>query len=444
MMLIKNDKIISYFNNVIISFLVVFLSIILIKFLLPKNYTFTSKKYTIGFTYYYPNDATGSSNTVGAPSKNHSGKLTTASFNTNDQGWYTYNYNGVDYLVVAAATTYCRDSENHCGISVNKHGIAQNIHYFNYYDTLVLNIGGTEYNAIVLDSCGACMWGERDSDGERFDFFVKDGSATNPGIYNSTSSLVSVNSKIADVSNRGNKVTNFTTTYDGNIKEGYIYTTQKDNALLPYANLEDTKIDKHIKGIIDEIFNNASKYDVTPTGSGSIEIIGGSEDALTWKQTDPIWGKVKLGYEGETISSVGCLATSVSIQMKLSGTKINSDNFNPGTWVNYLNDNKGFQGSSFVWNSSVWSGLAPNWKIINNRVDLPKSKADKISKVREYLNNGYYPVMCVKANCGHWVAVTSVTDDDIIMADPGSKSTSVFSTYKEKNVTRIAVFKKID
>ena len=52
--------------------------------------------------------------------------------------------------------------------------------------------------------------------------------------------------------------------------------------------------------------------------------------------------------------------------------------------------------------------------------------------------------MCVKANCGHWVAVTSVTDDDIIMADPGSKSTSVFSTYKEKNVTRIAVFKKID
>ena len=89
-----------------------------------------------------------------------------------------------------------------------------------------------------------------------------------------------------------------------------------------------------------------------------------------------------MGYEGETISSVGCLATSVSIQMKLSGTKINSDNFNPGTWVNYLNDNKGFQGSSFVWNSNVWSGLAPNWKIINNIVDLPKKKADKISKVR--------------------------------------------------------------
>lgn len=29
--------------------------------------------------------------------------------------------------------------------------------YFSYYDTLFLNINGEKYEAIVLDSCGACM-----------------------------------------------------------------------------------------------------------------------------------------------------------------------------------------------------------------------------------------------------------------------------------------------
>lgn len=241
-----------------------------------------------------------------------------------------------------------------------------------------------------------------------------------------------------------NLVTDFSTTYTGDIKQGYIYTTQKNNALLPYIKLADNKIDARIKKIINEIFGNASSYSITPGGSGSVEIVGGSEDALTWKQYDPVWGSVKLGSEGETIKSVGCLATSVAIQIKLSGTKVNTDNFNPGTWVNYLNSHNGFKGSSFVWSSSVWSGIAPNWQIDNSKLNLPSQKAEKIAKVKELLNQGYYPVMCVKANCGHWVAVTGVTDSDIQMADPGSKSTSVFTTYKEKNVTRVAIFKKTD
>ena len=243
----------------------------------------------------------------------------------------------------------------------------------------------------------------------------------------------------------GNAVTDFSTTYDGDLKQGYIYTTQKNNALLPYTNLEDTKIDEHIKGIIDEIFGNASEYSVTPTGNSSIEIVGGSEDALTWKQYDPTWGGVKLGPSGATIKSHGCLATSVAIQIKLSGTQVNTENFNPGTWVNYLNDHGGFDSASRLnWSSNGWSGIAPNWQIDSHNVALPADINGKIAKIKELLNQGYYPVMCVKANCGHWVAVTGVTDDDIEMADPGSKSTSVFSTYKEKNVTRVAIFRKTD
>ena len=451
MMLIKNDKeLLYYFNNIIISFLIIFLGITVLKVFIVKNYTKTSKKYMLEFTYYYPGDPTGSTNTVGAQAQGERRNLTTADFSTDSNGWYYYNYNGINYLVIAAATTYCRDRADHCGISVNKRGMATNIHYFNYYDTLVLNIGGTDYNAIVLDSCGACMWGDRDTKGEKYDVYVQNGDATKPGIYNSTSSLVSINSTPVDdnislSNNNGNLITDFSTTYEGDIKQGYIYTTQKDNALLPYTNLEDTKIDKHIKGIIDEIFGNASEYSVTPTGNSSIEIVGGSEDALTWKQYDPTWGGVKLGPSGATIKSHGCLATSVAIQIKLSGTQVNTENFNPGTWVNYLNDHGGFDSASRLnWSSNGWSGIAPNWQIDSHNVALPGDKNGKIAKIKELLNQGYYPVMCVKANCGHWVAVTGVTDDDIEMADPGSKSTSVFSTYKEKNVTRVAIFRKTD
>ena len=153
---------------------------------------------------------------------------------------------------------------------------------------------------------------------------------------------------------------------------------------------------------------------------------------------------IKLGTQGETIKGVGCLVTSVSIQIKISGTQVNTENFNPGTWVNYLNQHSGFSGSLFKWNKASWSGLAPNWDIVSSGKSLPKDKAGKIEAVKSYLAQGYYPIMCVKANCGHWVAVTGATDNDIIMADPGSSSTSVFTKYKVNNVTRVALFKKND
>lgn len=40
-----------------------------------------------------------------------------------------------------------------------KYGYAEvpGIKYYKYYDTLTLVINGVDYEAIVLDSCGACM-----------------------------------------------------------------------------------------------------------------------------------------------------------------------------------------------------------------------------------------------------------------------------------------------
>lgn len=68
-------------------------------------------------------------------------------FQTNEKGWYMYK----GKLVVATATPYM----------INVFGKKANKLYFKYYDELLLTIDGVEYEAIMLDTCGACYRDER-------------------------------------------------------------------------------------------------------------------------------------------------------------------------------------------------------------------------------------------------------------------------------------------
>ena len=97
----------------------------------------TNTSYTTRMTSYYPEE----------------GETITASglgindFGVNNNGWFTYN----GKLVVATASTRLGST---------------NMRTYNLYDELILNIDGIDYNAIVLDVCGAC---QRDN---RIDLFV--------------------------------------------------------------------------------------------------------------------------------------------------------------------------------------------------------------------------------------------------------------------------------
>lgn len=392
--------------------------------------------YQVQLTYYYPGDATGSSNHLGSGVKMNELKL-------DNNGWYYYTKDGVEYLVVAAATTYCKDSSNHCGVSISKHGMAKNIKYYNYYDVVELELGGVLKKAMVLDSCGACMWGDRDRLGEKFDIFTKGRGAINPAIYlvNKIGNILSPGA--GNNSNSGNYVENFTTTYDGDLRKGFIYEKQKKNALVNVDKMTDEQLHDEIFGIIDNIFSSVS----LSTSNSGVEVPISSEEteATSWKQSSSSWGQIKLGTSKYTIRSAGCLATSVAIQISRSNTGVTVENFNPGTFVNYLNQHNGFTpGGLFKWNNSIWSGLAPNFVVENSNYSLPKTRGEKVSTVKSLLDQGYYPVMCVKKNCGHWVAVTGVTNDDILIADPGSSATYTFKRYSVSNVTRLALFKKYD
>lgn len=108
-------------------------------------------------TSYHPGDGYGSGTRTG------SGKSIN-NFDTMEIGNKTvYTYDGK--VVVAAATEELYNT----GYSVRNAQVRQDgKHYFRYYDELQINIDGTYYDAIVLDSCGAAMW-----EGElRIDIFV--------------------------------------------------------------------------------------------------------------------------------------------------------------------------------------------------------------------------------------------------------------------------------
>ena len=79
-------------------------------------------------------------------------------FGVNEYGWYTYG----GKLVIATATNYLLN-----------YGwrYSEDVRLYNYYDVLILNIDGVDYEAIVLDSCGICMTTGR------IDLFVTDRDA---------------------------------------------------------------------------------------------------------------------------------------------------------------------------------------------------------------------------------------------------------------------------
>lgn len=91
--------------------------------------------YTTRLTSYYANDGYGTGNTTASG-------LSTNNFQTNENGWYTYQ----GKLVIATASKRLGYTE---------------MRTYNLYDEITLNIDGVDYQAIVVDVCGACQRNNR-------------------------------------------------------------------------------------------------------------------------------------------------------------------------------------------------------------------------------------------------------------------------------------------
>lgn len=114
-------------------------------------------KPTIGYrlTSYYKDDGTGVGNCTG------SGKCI-KDFAINDKGWYTYQ----GKLVLGGATKACLNTTRDSACMRFKEISGR--HYFNYFEEITITIDNISYDAIILDSCGACMYVSEN----RLDIFV--------------------------------------------------------------------------------------------------------------------------------------------------------------------------------------------------------------------------------------------------------------------------------
>ena len=115
--------------------------------------------------------------------------------------------------------------------------------------------------------------------------------------------------------------------------------------------------------------------------------------------------------------------------------------FNPGSFVEAMNRNNGFvSGGNLSWYAV--QKVAPSFKYVTS-INVHRWRQDKkLSKLQELLSAGYYVVAEVKGDTGqHWVAIDNISGNQIIMMDPGSRSTNMWAQYNWANTSRYSYFR---
>lgn len=161
-----------------------------------------------------------------------------------------------------------------------------------------------------------------------------------------------------------------------------------------------------------------------------------------WTQLDPAWGNVRIG--NKTVREVGCYMTAIAMLVADTAGKYLDANFNPGTFATKLQAQGQFtDGGALKADIPTAIRIATgnnNLNIDSISVDMSENEPyeSKVSKISNYLNQGYKILLRVKseqsrkeyyelsghktwwAYAQHWVYVTGVDGLDIHMADPGS------------------------
>lgn len=169
-----------------------------------------------------------------------------------------------------------------------------------------------------------------------------------------------------------------------------------------------------------------------------------SGEITEWKQKGKEWSNIKIGTTNATIGDIGCLVTSISILIKKSDVSTkNIYPFNPGTFVTALNNNYGFDSRGNLQYDAI-SKVVPSFSYQGKVYLKGKSRLDKLNEIKRYYEAGYYLAVEVRgATLGnqHWVAVDNVTNNTVLMLDPGSNETDMWSKYNWTDTTQFVYFR---
>ena len=151
-----------------------------------------------------------------------------------------------------------------------------------------------------------------------------------------------------------------------------------------------------------------------------------SGDYTQWMQFGEPWSDIYLGSSSGTIGKIGCLVTSISMQIARSGVPVTVNPLNPGTVVQKLNQHGGFtSGGGLYWNAISY--VAPSFQYVG-QYGLSGSKEARMGAINQLVSDGCYVVIEVKTHAGgqHWVALDYIGNGDIYMMDPASNYTRLY------------------
>lgn len=206
---------------------------------------------------------------------------------------------------------------------------------------------------------------------------------------------------------------------------------------------EEMKVKYNFNALQLKQYNELSSDKYSSLWSGAIYGYIGSGEFVEWRQTDPKWASIKVGNSSGTLGSIGCLITSISILIEKSGCNTLIKPFNPGTFLEKLNEVNSFDGNGNLQYAGVTRAV-PAFKYVGNVNLRGKSREEKLSLIKQYQNNGYYITAEVKgATPGnqHWVAVINVEGNNVLMVDPGSSQTIMWNTYNYEKTSQFNYFK---
>ena len=208
--------------------------------------------------------------------------------------------------------------------------------------------------------------------------------------------------------------------------------------------LEQMKNDYHFSPAQNKQLAELTDNKYASLWNGVIYGATDSGEYVNWRQAGQSWSNIKIGNTNSTIGNIGCLVTSIAILIEKSGVPTpNIEPFNPGTFVEVLNKNGGFDERGNLYYGPI-SKVVPNFKYVGNVNLRGKSRSEKLALITQYVNAGYFVTEEVKgATPGnqHWVAVTGVNGNNVIMVDPASNQTDMWSAYECSKSSQFNYFK---
>lgn len=238
--------------------------------------------------------------------------------------------------------------------------------------------------------------------------------------------------------------------YAADVQGEVLINSQGNIVLTDYTDVESKKFTSlanegfSYQQIIMQVYNQkypkAGISDIYKASCGNCVSTG---EYAKWKQYEGEWVNVGIGNSGKTIKQIGCLVTSLAIQVAKSGVPTNVNNFNPGTFVEALNKQGAFGDGGALLSYASVEKVAPTFKY-QGYIDVKgMGKTEKLNAIKNIVNQkGVYAVAEVKGNTGqHWVAIDSISGDKINMMDPGSSSTDMWDEYNWNNTSRIVYYK---